>query len=220
MMIVDYSNSNDLKTFSKKFTEVICENSVNNLMLTGGKTAGQLYNILGSSPKFLSAFRQLKIYFTDERSVSPTSSESNYKLLLDSFSGLINVKELSIYRMQADHPDLDYAARTYEAALPSSIDVLLLTLGDDGHIASLFPYSPALQEQERAIIPVEPNMTSGWRLTITPNVIRNARHIFVLALGKQKKLIYEKALTNVSDFQEIPGRLVLNANWIFGGLDE
>jgi 6-phosphogluconolactonase/glucosamine-6-phosphate isomerase/deaminase len=54
------------------------------------------------------------------------------------------------------------------------------------------------------------------RLTITPPVIRNARYIIVMALGQQKRAIYEQALRDPNDIDTLPARLVLNRTWIFG----
>lgn len=216
----DDLNNLNLEEFAQKFTETLCANCVKNLMLTGGRTASQLYRILSANPKFINAVKGLQIFFTDERAVSPLSNGSNCKLVVDSFCSSINLNELSINRMHADDSDLERAAQSYEAILPVSLDIILLTLGDDGHIASLFPGSPALLEMSRKVIPVNAPGPYTSRITITPRVISNARNVFVLALGGKKRSIYNEALKNPQNVFDMPARLVLNRTWVFGDLIE
>ena len=103
--------------------------------------------------------------------------------------------------------------------LPETIDFMLLSIGDDGHIASLFPNSPALFENERKVVPVIGPKAPYQRITITPSVIQSAKHVYVLALGDEKRRKYEEAILDREDISSIPARLVLDRTWIFD-LDE
>jgi len=88
--------------------------------------------------------------------------------------------------MQAEKQDLEKAAKAYETLLPNSIDILLLGIGEDGHIASLFPNSPQLQEQKRLCLPITGPKPPYKRLTVTPPLIKSAKTTYILAQGKEK----------------------------------
>jgi 6-phosphogluconolactonase len=130
------------------------------------------------------------------------------------FPGVDKAK-IKISPMQSAELSPADAARAYEKLLPNQIDILLLTVGDDGHIASIFPGSKTVQEFDRLVVSSISPKYPYSRLTITPRVIKNARKVFVLAAGKHKKMIYEKALEDPSDLISMPVRLVLDRTWIF-----
>jgi 6-phosphogluconolactonase len=98
--------------------------------------------------------------------------------------------------------------------LPDRLVLMLLSMGEDGHIASLFPHSAALKETNKRVLAILGPKPPYQRLTITPTVIRNARHVLVMALGQKKRAIYEEALRNPSDIDTLPARLVLDKTWI------
>ena len=146
----------------------------------------------------------------------PSHTESNYRMVMaDLFPNGIP-SEVSLYRMEAEAEDLEVASDTYSQQLPDEIDVLLLSIGEDGHISSLFPQSVSLHEHTKKVIPITGPKAPHQRLTITPKVIKGARHVFVMAIGEQKRAVYEKALQDPEDIDSLPARLVLNRNWIFG----
>jgi 6-phosphogluconolactonase len=93
--------------------------------------------------------------------------------------------------------------------------LLILSVGNDGHIASLFPYSPALDLKNSLVVPITCNKLPANRLTITPVVINRARYILVMAYGKDKVNVYLNAKKFPDRIHEIPARLVLNGNWFF-----
>jgi 6-phosphogluconolactonase len=120
-----------------------------------------------------------------------------------------------IYRMEANSLNLTIAASRYATLLPASIDIILLSMGSDGHIASLFAGSPAVRESRRRVLLVNGPRAPYQRLTLTPPVIKGAQHVFVIALGEEKRTMYEEARRDPSDVDRIPARLVLNRNWVF-----
>ena len=186
------------------------------IMLTGGRSASLLYKEWSkhlNAPKHL---KNIEFYFSDERCVSPKHTESNYRMVMaDLFPNGIPTG-LSLHRMEAEMADLNEASDAYSKLLPDEQDVLLLSIGEDGHIASLFPQSSALLEQCKQVVPITGPKAPYQRLTITPKVIESACHVFVMAIGEQKKAVYEKALQDPEDIDSLPARLVLNRNWIFG----
>lgn len=181
--------------------------------LTGGRSAERLY----LSWSELKKFRQLSgvsFYFSDERCVPPENRESNYGMTKRTLFQKGVPNDCAVFRMEADDTDHEAAARRYGETLPDELDILLLGVGDDGHIASLFPDSVALQEKHQRVLPICAPNAPYERLTITPSVIAQASSIFVLASGAAKAAVLRKATKNPSDFLSLPARLVLNATWL------
>ena len=106
------------------------------------------------------------------------------------------------------------ATPCYLDLLPYSIDVLLLGVGEDGHIASLFPNNASLQERKRRVIPITGPKPPFKRLTITPQVIAKARSVFMLANGSAKGTMLCAALNNPNDIAALPARLKLGGTWL------
>ena len=105
-------------------------------------------------------------------------------------------------------------ATRYAKLLPDQLDVLLLSIGDDGHIASLFPKSVALKEKQLAVVCVTSPKPPLQRITITPVIISRAKSVIVFAVGAKKVLIFERLLKSPNNITELPARLVLNADWL------
>lgn len=193
----------------------LLERGACDVMLTGGRSAERLYRAWAVLPDF-GKLRGVRFYFGDERCAPPDHPESNYGMAMSTLFAAGVPENASIYRMEADSIDVEIAADRYAALLPEAIDVLLLGMGDDGHIASLFPHGVLLHETRSRVMPVTGPKSPFRRLTITPPVIQNAREVFVLALGEQKRAVYEEALRDPANIDVIPARLVLNRTWIFG----
>lgn len=183
------------------------------VMLTGGRSAAQLYLAWAALPEF-GQLRNVHFYFGDDRCVPPDHMESNYALAMHTLFQHGLPHACTVTRMAAEETDHAAAAAAYEAQLPERLDVLLLSVGEDGHIASLFPHSPALLETRRRVAPVSAPKPPPERLTITPPVIAQAAQVFVMALGPAKAAIYQQAQAAPQDIAALPARLVLNATWL------
>jgi 6-phosphogluconolactonase len=185
-----------------------------NLMLTGGRTAQLLYE---NWAKKINSHRDLfniNIYFSDERCVDPEDQNSNFNLLKYTLLKNINTNFINIVRMKGEKANKEAASDEYSMILPIEIDLIILTLGEDGHIASLFPYSNSLLEKNKLIVPSYSVNFPHNRLTITPVVINRAKNIAVLAYGDNKKEIFRKVFCNQDNFNECPARLLINRTWI------
>jgi 6-phosphogluconolactonase len=183
------------------------------VMLTGGRSAARLYKAWRDLP----AFQQMtgvNFYFGDERCVPPDHDESNYGMVMQSLFPNGVPSGCSVFRMEADAKDIKAEAQRYADLLPDSIDSLLLGVGEDGHIASLFPNNSAIQERNRRVIPITGPKPPFGRLPITPPVIAQAKSIFVLATGIAKAKVLSKARQTPSNFVELPACLVLSATWL------
>lgn len=120
----------------------------------------------------------------------------------------------AMHRMEAEGDDLEVAAERYAAILPRTIDILLLGVGEDGHIASLFPHSAGLHEIRRRVLPITGPKRPNQRLTITPPVILQAHLTVVLAVGAVKAALLKEALRMPNNIDALPARLVLRGTWL------
>ena len=185
------------------------------VMLTGGNTAERLYRCWAKSSVL--PREGMRYFFGDERCVPPTHRDSNFGLAMRTLFARESAVSACVYRMEADDPDRDAAARRYEKLLPERIDILLLGMGTDGHVASLFPYSDALRSLERTVLPVQGPDSGHPRLSITGKVIANADEVFLLATGEEKGKVLAEAMKSPHDIMSLPVRMALNATWL---LDE
>jgi 6-phosphogluconolactonase len=168
------------------------------LALTGGSAATVLL------PRLVAArvdWGRTDLFWGDERAVPAAARESNFALALRLLLGPAQVPVANLHRLPADLPDLEQAAavgaRELVACLgdPPRLDLLWLGVGEDGHVASLFPGSPLLDERRRYVAAVldSPKPPSG-RLTLTLAAIAAAHQIVVPALGESKAAAVAAAL--------------------------
>jgi 6-phosphogluconolactonase len=182
------------------------------LALSGGSTPGPIYEAMAGLPGI--PWERIELYFADERAVPPDDPASNYRLVRDALLERVPIPARSIHRMEAERPDLDEAAESYERQLPSRLDVLVLGIGEDGHTASLFPGSPNLGETVRRVAPARSPSPPTERLTITPPVVRSAAQIFLFARGRAKADAVREALQGEADVSGCPARLARGGTWV------
>lgn len=185
------------------------------IALSGGSTPGPVYLELGDSDLSKKvSWSQLEIYFADERAVPVDHPESNYRLVKETL--LRSHPEVlgQVFRMPADAPDRDQAAKRYARKLPDPLDLLVLGMGPDGHTASLFPGSAALDETEELVVAVTAPKPPPERMTITPVVIGRARSIVVLVAGAEKAEMLARALGGGPDVKAVPAQLARRGTWI------
>ena len=182
--------------------------------LAGGHTPRPVYERL-AAPPYLSRvdWRSVDVFFGDERAVPPDDPASNYHMAATALLGRVPIPAGRVHRLEAERPDRDAAAREYERVLPDRLDVLLLGMGADGHTASLFPGSAALDERVRRVVPVTGPARPAERLTITPPVIAAARRVAVLAGGADKAAAVARALRGPLRPHDLPVQLTLGGVW-------
>jgi len=158
--------------------------------LSGGSVAPNFFPALSALPIDWS---RVDFFWVDERAVPPTDPDSNFAAALAFWLQPAAVPRERIHRMEADNPDLARAASLYEQELltvagsPPHIDFALLGVGPDGHIASLFPNHPALEESVKHVAVVEDSpKPPPRRLTLTLRSLCSARYAEVIALGESK----------------------------------
>jgi len=187
-------------------TQAVAARGVCHWMLAGGGTPLPVYRALAGLDL---PWNRLLVYFGDERCVPPDHPDSNYRAIREALfpSGLPD--GLQLHRMHGeDEPAA--AAAAYTAILPTRIDVMLLGTGEDGHTASLFPGSPALDETEQPVLPVIGSKPPPQRLTITPPVIRQADRILLLVSGAGKAAAVRQAW----ELGDLPVALARQGDWL------
>lgn len=156
----------------------------------------------------------VELFFTDERAAPPEHADSNYRLVREHLLDPLGERAPRVFRMRGEAEDLEAAAREYERDLEARLHLLLLGVGEDGHIASLFPGSPLLEERERRVAVVgDSPKPPARRLTITPRTIEEARRVFVIATGAAKRDAVARALAPAGEVRECPARLVRERSW-------
>lgn len=184
------------------------------LVLSGGSTPEATYWLLaGPSYRDRECWGRTHVFWGDERCVPPDHEASNYRMADEALLEGLPVPARQVYRIPAEAADLDAALRQYERVLPPMPDLLLLGMGSDGHTASLFPHSPAIDERDRRLVAVEADAAPRRRVTITPPVIGAARRRLVLVAGASKAEALTRVFAEQGDVHDTPARLARDGTW-------
>jgi len=168
------------------------------IALSGGNTPRPVYARLAAVAHDL-PWELIHITFGDERCVPPDDKDSNFRMARETLLAPAAVPGKSVLRMRGEidpqiaaqeyHDHLDLMATQRREPIYRH-DLILLGLGDDGHTASLFPETAALNEQIRRVVANFVPKLNAWRLTFTFPLINHARHIlFLVAASKNPALI-------------------------------
>ena len=143
----------------------------------------------------------------------PDSPDSNYALAAQTFLDAVPISAEQVYRVHGEYVDCRRAADAYEATLRAvfelrkgqmpCFDLIVLGLGQDGHIASLLPGDVSVSVDEHLTWPVY-HPTRLDRVTLTPPVLQNARKLLVLVSGADKAEIVRSLFTSPPDAQRYP----------------
>jgi 6-phosphogluconolactonase len=195
------------------------------IALAGGNTPRPVYTELARIGRDLPWDRVL-FTFGDERCVPPDDEQSNFRMARQSLFVPAAISEKSIARIRGEI-DPQIAAQEYQdgldllAAQRGEIiyrhDLILLGMGDDGHTASLFPGTAALEEKARKVVANFVPKFNSWRITFTFPLINQARHVCFLVNANKNVAVLEKVLAGD---QQFPAARVEPANggltWILG----
>jgi 6-phosphogluconolactonase len=181
--------------------------------LTGGRTAGRFYPMLSATESGID-WPDVEFLFGDERCVPPDDPDSNYRLARQTLLEPLNIRADRIHRIEAERADPELAARNYQESIaglfridpegpPPAIDLMLFSLGADGHLASLFPGTSALEEEQRWVVFSQVPGLDAPRMTLTFPMINQARRVLFLVTGHSKA----HALYSVLQGERHPSRL-------------
>jgi 6-phosphogluconolactonase len=179
--------------------------------LAGGSTPRALYAHLSAARDL--DWSRTDVFFGDERSVGPDDPQSNYRMARETLLQPAAVPPENVRRMRGEDPDLDAAARDYETALRGSaagpLDLALLGMGGDGHTASLFPGTAALDEERRLCVAVDVPKLQTRRLTLTYPALLGAREVLFLVAGPDKADTLREVLGDARDARRWPSQALL-----------
>lgn len=172
------------------------------LALPGGSVASSFLPVLARR-RF--DWARVDVFWGDERAVAPDDPASNYGLARQALLDPAHVPVSAVHRMPADEADLDAAAARHAATLaqvlgtPPVLDLVLLGVGPDGHVCSLFPGHPALDETARTVVAVhDAPKPPPRRLTLTRPVVCAARLVVVGAMGAEKEAAVKDAIAGAA----------------------
>ena len=182
-------------------------------VLAGGSTPKTLYELLARDDfRDRIDWRNVEIYFGDERTVPPDHKDSNYGMARAAMLSKLPIPESNVHRMRGEI-DPEEAAKEYGLLLKENFadggpDLVLLGMGDDGHTASLFPGTPALHEtKHRAFANPVPQLNTT-RLTMTAPFINRAREVIVTVTGANKASRLAEVLEGPRDPERLPVQLI------------
>jgi 6-phosphogluconolactonase len=187
--------------------------------LTGGSTPRVFYRRLAEEPfRGRLPWDRLHFFWGDERHVPPDHADSNFRMAHEALLAHVPVPPENIHRIPAEDPDAARAAAAYEQTLREyfalsdgafpRFDILLLGLGPDAHIASLFPGNPALRERQRWVAAPWAEHLKTFRITLTVPVLNRAARTFFLVSGAEKAEAVYKVLEGERDPERIPGQVL------------
>jgi 6-phosphogluconolactonase len=195
--------------------------------LTGGSTPRRLYALLGDATQPWRTridWSRLHLFWGDERHVPPDHADSNYGMARAALLDQVPVPPAHVHRMRGEIANAADAARAYAEELHDgfasagrtdrTFDLMLLGLGEDAHIASIFPQSELLRRPSmgRLVAGVRAPHLDAWRITLTPPAILDARAILMVVAGSKKADAVRAAIEAPLDVARRPAQLLRAAD--------
>jgi 6-phosphogluconolactonase len=192
------------------------------IALSGGSTPRSLFTLLATNARSTLPWGRMFFFWGDERHVPPTDTESNYRMADEAMLSKIPVAPGNVFRVPSENPDAEAAAEAYEQTLRKffqtgpgevpSLDLVLLGMGPDGHTASLFPGTAALQERSRLVVANWVEKLKASRITLTLPVLNAARCVTFLVSGTDKADALKAVLEGDAPGEQYPSKLVRPSN--------
>jgi len=188
--------------------------------LSGGSTPRRLHELLSRKPSVRNAlpWHNIHFFWGDERHVAPEDPQSNYRMACETLFDYAPVPAPNIHRVRAEESEAAVAAEHYEGQLQSffnltagqlpRFDCVLLGIGSDGHTASLFPGTRALQEKRRLVVANWVEKLQTHRITLTVPVINNAARVIFLVSGSPKAEVLRQILEGAYRPDLLPAQLI------------
>lgn len=184
--------------FVADLAAAVRQRGVASIVLSGGGTPLSVYRRMAAS-KDIAFWRNTHVFWGDERLVPPDDSGSNYRAAREMLLSEVPILADNIHRIKGELPGeeaaVDYMeqlrawAAAHDPGAPNlwpRFDVVLLGLGEDGHTASLFPGSPMVAGAPVIAVSADYQGRPAGRVTLTPPVFNDARHIYFLVSGTGK----------------------------------
>lgn len=206
--IKTYSTPDALATAAADFFLSVSQQAIKEkgrffVALSGGSTPRRLFKILSSEPyKSSIDWNNCFIFFGDERYVPHDHPDSNYRTAKETLLDHVSCPSANIFAANTDGVNANEDAAQYEKTIytqlgtPPEFDLIYLGLGPDGHTASLFPDTTALQENNKQVAAVYVDKLASWRITFTYPLLSAARHVMFLVEGEAKAQVLKEILVD------------------------
>jgi len=212
--------------FAEMIEEAVDDHGRARIAISGGSTPQAAFALLAdpNQPwRSRMPWENLEIFWVDERTVAPDHAESNYRMTREALLDHVPLAPEQIHRIEGElEPEV--AAARYESELRNSFrlegaelprfDLVALGMGDDGHTASLFPHTGAIQELGRLVVANHVPQKDTWRITLTWPVIDHARSVFFMIGGADKAAILNEVFVGPRDPERLPSQLIWPASGI------
>jgi 6-phosphogluconolactonase len=199
-------------------TEAVARRGRFTIALSGGSTPKGLYTLIAANAGTSLPWDRIFFFWSDERHVPPDAPDSNYRMAKEALLSKAPIPEANIFRVPAENPDAAAVAEAYELTMRKffalspgefpRFDVILLGLGPDGHTASLFPETAALQEKSRLVAANWVEKLKTFRITFTLPVLNAARCVAFLVSGTDKAPVLREVLEGSAPGEKYPSKLV------------
>lgn len=209
--------------FAESARAAIAARGMFTVALSGGSTPRSLFERLAVAPyRDAIEWRKIRWFWGDERTVGPDDPASNYRMAREALLSKVDVDPALVFRLRGEADPPTVAADEYERDLaavfgakingpPPSLDLVLLGMGDDGHTASLFPNTDALDERKRWVTANHVPQHDTWRLTMTYPMLNAAGHVLFLVAGPTKAGVLREVLQGPYDPRRLPSQAVRSA---------
>src|SRR6266446_3819096 len=184
--------------FLEAAREPVQEKGSFSVALAGGSTPKALYGLLASNPLLQAKvpWSKIQFFFGDERHVPPDHAESNFRMASEAMFSRAPVRPQQVHRIHGENANVTDAAEEYGKELRAAFqlktgefprfDLVLLGMGPEGHTASLFPGTKALNEEQRLVAGNWVGKLYTDRITLTPPVLNSAARVMFLVHGAEK----------------------------------
>ena len=204
-----------VEVFVSDAQRAISEKGIFCVAISGGHTPRRFFELLGEIPEARSLpWQNIHLFWVDERYVPPDSEWSNYRLAAESFLDKVPIPDYNIHRIPTEYGDFKVAARSYEETIRSvfglardevpKFDLIVLGMGVDGHIGSLFRDCYACFDTADLACVVYVLDEKQNRITLTHPVMCAAAHVAVLVCGQEKAGTMKKVFTTAPDDVRYP----------------
>jgi 6-phosphogluconolactonase len=204
-----------VEIFIRAANEAIKERGVFSVALSGGGTPRPVYEALGGPDhRGRVDWEKVHLFWGDERHVPPTDAQSNYRMVKEALLDQIEIPAANVHRVPTE-TEVRMAAFQYEEGLRQffsgewpRFDFVFLGMGGDGHTASLFPGSAALNEDYRWFVANYAESMATWRLTLSAPAINAAHMILVMVAGGGKAARLKAVLDGPREPYEMPIQMI------------
>lgn len=186
--------------------------------LSGGSTPKSVYRALAYEPyRSQVQWDRIEFFWGDERHVPPDHADSNYRMAFEALLSKVPIASAQVHRVHGEETDAHKTAQAYEDEIRASVgspdpiprfDLVHLGLGVDGHVASLFPNTPALDERRRLCVANWVPRLGAHRITMTLPILNAARAIVFLVTGAEKAPIVHRVLRDPDSSLVLPAQMI------------